>query len=63
MKNANTNEAAAVPREKVTLIKDGHTHQGRLCAKGEVIEVTARQKAFLQQQGVIAGGKTNQAEA
>lgn len=39
---------------QVVLIKDGHTHQGKPCQKGETITVTHSQKQWLQQHGLIA---------
>ncbi|MEI7036435.1 DUF7210 family protein [Fulvimonas yonginensis] len=37
----------------VTLIKDGHTHAGRVCKAGDRIPVTASQAAFLAEKGLI----------
>jgi hypothetical protein len=41
---------------KVTLLKDGHTHAGKPCAKGDVIEVTPTAAAWLAnpKRGLIA---------
>lgn len=42
---------------QVTLLKDGHTHKGKPCKKGDVITVTAAQAAFLANAGMVAGKK------
>ena len=41
---------------KVTLLKDGHTHAGKPCKKGDEIEVTDRQAAWMAdpKRGLIA---------
>lgn len=41
-----TKPVADAPKTKVTLIA-AHTHAGKACAEGDVIEVTATEKAFL----------------
>jgi hypothetical protein len=39
---------------KVKLLKGGHVHAGKPCAKDEEIEVTERQAEFLAKRGLIA---------
>ena len=51
-------EPTIAPRTKVTLLKDGHTHDGRERKQGDEIEVTASQRAFLQKREFIAGDAT-----
>lgn len=38
----------------VTLLRDGHEHQGRPCAAGDAIVVTAAERDWLTAQGLIA---------
>jgi hypothetical protein len=42
---------------QVTLLKDGHTHKGKPCKKGDIITVTAAQAQFLINQDMVAGKK------
>lgn len=51
-------EPTTAPRTKVTLLKDGLTHDGRERKKGDEIEVTERQRVFLQKREFIAGDAT-----
>lgn len=54
-------EDTKAPTVKVTLLKDGHIHQGKPCKQGDEIDVTERQKAFLAKRDLIdasAGTKT-----
>ena len=51
-------EPTIAPRTKVTLLKDGHTHDGRERKQGDEIEVTARQREFLQKREFIAADAT-----
>jgi len=50
------NEKAAPKQEtvEVTLLKDGHTHKGKPCKKGDVITVTLQQREFLASNGLVA---------
>lgn len=50
---------------KVTLLKDGHTHAGKPCKKGDEIEVTEGQAAWLAdpKRGLIAPITKNPAKA
>ena len=58
MTNEQKAEPTIAPRTKVTLLKDGHTHDGRERKQGDEIEVTASQRAFLQKREFIAGDAT-----
>lgn len=51
-------EPTIAPRTKVTLLKDGHTHEGRERKQGDAIEVTESQRVFLQKREFIAGDAT-----
>lgn len=53
-----SNSKPAIPTTTVTLLKDGLTHAGKACAKGEVIEVTAADAEFLARLDYIAGKAT-----
>ena len=58
MTKEQSTEPTIAQRTKVTLLKDGHTHDGRERKKGDVIEVTERQRVFLQKREFIAGDNT-----
>jgi len=50
------NEKAAPKQEtvEVTLLKDGHTHKGKVCKKGDKITVTLQQRDFLIAKELVA---------
>jgi len=52
-KAAESAEPRKAPTTEVTLAK-AHTHDGKQLAAKATIKVTARQKAFLQEAGVVA---------
>ena len=58
MTKEQSTEPTIAQRTKVTLLKDGHTHDGRERKKGDVIEVTDSQRVFLQKREFIAGDAT-----
>ena len=54
-------QAAAEQPALVEVVLDkAHTHKGQPCSKGDKIEVTEDQKAWLTKQGVIGGQQKEQ---
>lgn len=47
---------------KVTLLKDGHTHAGKPCQKGDVIDVAPHDAEWLAAKGLIEAPKATPAQ-
>lgn len=50
----NANAAPKQETVEVTLLKDGHTHKGKVCKKGDKITVTLQQRDFLVRKELVA---------